>query len=35
VEPGTAAAVSGALAGAGLLIVGAAFATRRRQLGHP
>jgi len=35
VEPGTAAAVTGALAGAGLLIVGAAFATRRRELGHP
>ena len=35
VEPGTAAAVTGALAGAGLLIVGAAFATRRRELRHP
>jgi MYXO-CTERM domain-containing protein len=35
VEPGTAAAVSGGLAAAGLLIVGAAFATRRRELRHP
>jgi hypothetical protein len=35
IEPATAAAVTGALAGAGLLIVGAAFATRRRELGHP
>jgi hypothetical protein len=33
IEPATAAAVTGALAGAGLLIVGAAFATRRRELG--
>jgi len=35
VEPATAAAVTGVLAGAGLLIVGAAFATRRRELRHP
>jgi MYXO-CTERM domain-containing protein len=35
VDPGTAAAVTGGLAAAGLLIVGAAFATRRRELGHP
>jgi hypothetical protein len=35
IEPATAAAVAGAAAGAGLLLVGAAFATRRRQLGTP
>ena len=35
VDPGTAAAVTGGLAGAGLLILGAAFATRRRELRHP
>jgi hypothetical protein len=35
VEPSTVAAVTGGLAGAGLLIAAAAFATRRRQLGHP
>jgi hypothetical protein len=35
VEPGTAAAITGGLAGAGLLIAAAAFATRRREVGHP
>jgi hypothetical protein len=35
VDAQTAAAVSGAVAGAGLLIVAAAFATRRRIAGHP
>ena len=35
VDPGTAAAVTGGLAGAGLLILGAAFATRRRELRLP
>jgi hypothetical protein len=35
VEPSTAAAVTGGLAGAGLLIAAAAFATRRRAVGHP
>ena len=35
VDPGTAAAVTGGLAGAGLLIAAAAFATRRRQLAQP
>jgi hypothetical protein len=35
IEPATAAAVAGAAAGAGLLLVGAAFATRRRELGTP
>jgi MYXO-CTERM domain-containing protein len=34
VDAGTAAALTG-VAGAGLLILGAAFATRRRELGHP
>ena len=34
-EPGTAAALTGGIAGAGLLIAAAAFATRRRFVGHP
>jgi hypothetical protein len=34
VDPGTAAAVAGALAGGALLIAAAGFATRRRELGH-
>jgi hypothetical protein len=35
VDSGTAAAVTGGLAGAALLIVAAGFATRRRVVGHP
>ena len=35
IEPATAAAITGGVAGAGLLLLGAAFATRRRELGHP
>jgi hypothetical protein len=35
VDSGTAAAVTGGLAGAALLIVAASFATRRRVVGHP
>lgn len=34
VDPATAAGIAGGLAGAGLLITAAAFATRRRELGH-